>query len=528
MRRKAPNKGKGFWFDKAAADRACEFFPIYLRHIDGAKYAEPFNLEGWQREIIRTVFGWKRPDGTRRYRTVYLFLPRKNGKTTLISGLANYLLTADGEPGAQVYSAAGDREQASIMFESAKSMARLSPALWKRLKPFKRSIVYEKTMSTYKVLSADAKLKHGLNASAILFDELHVQKNRELWDTLKTSTGARRQPLTFAITTAGYDKNSICWEVHEYALAVKKGTIQDDSFLPIIYCADPEDDWTDPKVWKKANPNLGVSISESYLKEQCTMAQNNPAFENTFKRLHLNIWTSQDQKALSIETWDASGDAGGDVEEQSLLGRKCYGGLDLASRTDIAALAYDFTFPDGSHKSLFRFFVPEERIKGQSEKMLQDYEFWEKEGYLIKTAGNVIDHRQILKVVREDMAKFQIMEMAFDRWGATHLVQDLEDDGLTMVPFGQGFASMGLPTKEFLVLTTDKKIHHGNNPVMRWMVDNLVLKSDPAGNLKPDKSKAQKKIDGVVAYIMALGRSILAPPPAEDGQTEDVRGLIQI
>ena len=502
----APGK---FVFDEKAADRACEFFPRYLRHLKGPKAGKPFELEKWQRdEIVRPLFGWKRPDGTRRYRTVYIFIPRKNGKSSLAAGLGLYTLFADGEMGAEVYSAAGDRDQAAIVFDAAKAMVEASPPLASRSELYRRSIIFPKRASTYKVLSSDAPTKHGLNAHGIIFDELHVQPNRELWDTLTTSTGARRQPLTVALTTAGYDRTTICWEVHDYAVKVKKGIVKDDFFLPVIYGADEGDDWTNPETWKKANPNIGVSISMDYLAEQCRRAQEVVGYENTFRRLHLNQWTQQSKRWLSIEKWDASGMAGGPIDLDALRGRKCYVGLDLASTTDVAALVYLFPWDDGSFKVLPRFFIPEDTLQERSRKESDMYGLWTKMGLMTATEGDVIDYAAITRQIEEDSKVFNILEIAFDRWGATQIVQDIIALGLKVVPIGQGFASMSAPTKELIRLVLAKLMHHGGNQVLRWMADNMAVKQDPAGNIKPDKEKSSEKIDGMVALVMALARAI--------------------
>lgn len=295
-----------FYFDEAAAQRACDFFRLKCRHSIGPFAGKPFVLEKWQSDqLVRPIFGWKRKgDGARKIRTVYLEVPRKNGKSTLAAGLANYLLFADKELGAQVYSAAADTDQASICFTEARRMVEADAQLFALAKIFKKAITVPETNSVYKVLSADAFTKHGLNAHGIIFDELHAQPNRDLWDVLVTSTGSRRQPLTIAITTAGYDRNSICWELHDYAIKVRDGIVEDTSFLPLIFAADEDDDWKSPETWKKANPNLGVSVSLDYFERECKKAQNVPAYENTFKRLHLNIWTEQDVRWMPMDLWD--------------------------------------------------------------------------------------------------------------------------------------------------------------------------------------------------------------------------------
>ena len=334
-----------FWFDKDAANLAVRFFEKLLLHSKGEWAGKPFKLQDWQREdIIRPLFGWKRKDApkiedcTRRYRTAYIEIPRKNGKSTLCAGLALYLLFADGEPGAEVYSAAADTDQARIVFEEAQRMVETSPALSEHGQIYRRSIIVKSERSTYRVISADAHTKHGFNAHGIVFDELHAQPNRELWDVLNTSTGARRQPLMIMITTAGvYDPNSICWEQHEYARQVLNGAIDDPSYFAYIAAADEDDDWTSPVVWAKANPGLGETIKLDYLEAECRRAIQSPAYQNTFRRLHLNQWTSQDERWLDMAAWNAC-----KREFPDLKGRACFGGLDLASTTDIAAFVLCF------------------------------------------------------------------------------------------------------------------------------------------------------------------------------------------
>jgi len=491
-------------FDAKAARKAERFFELYLTHVKGEWAGMPFKLERWQREIVRTLFGWKRPNGTRRYRTCYIEIPRKNGKSSLCAGLALYLLMADREPSAEVYSAAADREQASIIFDIAKSMVAVSNELNIRLKVFRKAIAYNKAMSSYKVLSADAYTKHGLNAHGIIFDELHAQPNRELWDVLATSTGARTQPLTVAITTAGFDRNSICWELHEYARRIKEGVIEDDSFLPVIYAAEEGDDWRDPKTWRKANPNIGVSISEDYLKRECAKAENVPAYENTFRRLHLNQWTQQESRWLPMAAWES---CGGQVIPEMLKGKPCYAGLDLSSTTDITALVLAFPV-DGMVKLLSYFWIPGDNLLERAKRDHAPYDLWVKQGLIYATDGNVIDYGFVVAKITELRKQYNLKEIAFDRWGAAKIVQELTELGVAVVPFGQGFASMAGPSKELLRLVLAGKLEHGGNPVMRWMADNAVVKTDPAGNIKPDKAKSTQRIDGIVAAVMALDRAM--------------------
>ena len=516
--------GSDFYYDEAAADRAVGFFERYLKHTKGRWAGEAFRLQPWQeKDIIRPLFGWKRADGTRKYRTAYIEIPRKNGKSTLSAGIGLYLLFADNEPGAEIYSAAADRDQAAIVHDQARAMVEDSPELAKRAEVFKRSIVVHATRSVYKVISADAYTKHGLNAHGIIFDELHAQPNRELWDVLTTSTGAREQPLVATITTAGYDRESICWEQHEYARKVLEGVIEDPTYFAYIAAADENEDWTDPEVWENANPGLGVTISREYLEQECKRAQQVPAYQNTFRRLHLDQWTQQETRWLDLGVWDA---CGGDVPD--LAGRKCYAGLDMASTTDVAALA--LVFPpetEGEPYYVIPFFwIPGDNLVERSLRDRASYDAWQQAGLLATTDGNVIDYQAIQAQIVDLGEIYDIEEIAFDRWGAIQMSQNLDGAGFTMVPFGQGFASMSAPTKELQRLILDGKIAHGGHPVLRWMADNMVVKQDPAGNLKPDKSKSRQKIDGMVALIMGLDRAIRHG--GEEGSVYEERGVLML
>ena len=871
-----------FHFDENAANIAVLFFERFLHHSKGEWAGRPFQLEQWQKDqVIRPLFGWKRADGTRRYRRAYIEIPRKNGKSTLGAAIALALLYIDSEPGAEVYSAASDREQAAIVFNEARAMVETSPELLRRSKPFRRSIVVPGTRSSYRVLSADAPHQHGLNAHGIVFDELHTQPDRELWDVLNTSTGARRQPLVVMLTTAGYDRESICWEQHEYARQILQGIVQDDSFFACIYGAEESDDWLDPATWRKANPNLGVTISLDYLEGEARRAQISPAYQNTFRRLHLNQWcvilgtmiamesgefkrvedlipgdrivafdektqtltisvvksildngvhpvyrittkrgrsitttgnhpfwcrtgrsdspkyswidalslrpgdrvgialgwpdgqvqseitedqarflgimigdgamtdhspritsidpgvlefcrdmaeqfgvalrsrgdhpaqfrfpkkirggrqpnslkqwlidqkvwgknvyskrvpefvwvggkkiwaaflsgyldtdgcvaeedgntaiiwvsanlklledcqqllamlgaqsnlrqgrtgefpswrlevherrsqallrdsltpvhsakkgklksakieggrdgavsldrfrfdpiqsieilqpentigveveafhthitngfithnTQQETRWLPIETWDTCNQP---VDAELLKGAECYGGLDLASSSDIAAFVLDFPNEPGEderHAWLPFFWIPEANMIERARKDRVPYDAWVRAGLIKATPGNVIDYRQIVADIIALGEKYNIKEIAFDRWGAVQISQELMGAGYELVGFGQGFQSMAPPMKDLLRLVMDRKLAHGGNPVLRWMADNLVVRQDPAGNVKPDKAKSREKIDGIVGGLMALDRA----SRHQGGSVYDERGLITL
>lgn len=497
----------GHWFDEAAAERAVGFFADCLTHTKGEWAGQPLALSDWQAErIIRPLFGWKRADGTRRYRTAFIEIPRKAGKSTLAAGIGLYLLFADGEPGAEIYSAAADRDQAGIVFDMARQMAAASPMLARRSEAFKRAITVPSTASSYKVLSSDAFTKHGLSAHGIIFDEVHAQPDRELWDVLTTSVGARRQPLTVAITTAGFDRHSLCYELYDHACKVRDGVIDDPTFLPVIYEAGPDDDWKSPTTWRKAHPGLGVSVKEQFLADECAKAQHLPSFENTFRRLYLNQWTEQDSRWISLDTWDACAGALPDLD-----GRSCFAGLDLASTTDIAALVLAFPI-DNRLYLLPYFWIPREGMRRRIERDRVPYDRWVADSLVEVTDGDVIDYDVIRARINALGERFHIREIAVDRWNATQISTQLTADGFTMVGFGQGMASMSGPMKELERRLIAREIAHGGNAALRWMAANVSATQDAAGNVKPDKAKSSGRIDGIVATIMAIGRYQAAEP----------------
>lgn len=461
----------------------------------------------------------------RRYRVAFIAVPRKNGKSFLAACVALYLLFCDCEPGAEIYSAAADRDQAALIFDVAKQMIESEPALAKRCEVYRRSIVVPSTSSVYRVLSSDAPTKHGLNPHGVIFDELHTQPNRELYETLETGTGARRQPLILIMTTAGYERESICYEKWQYALKVRDGIVKDDSLLPVIFAADERDDWTSPRTWKKANPNLGVSVKRRYLEDQCKEAEEQPAKENTFRRLHLNQWTEQAVRWMPMDKWDACGLIPFTFDD--LLGEECYGGLDLASTADIAAFA--MLFPPTDERpmwcNLWRFYVPEEAATKRSRRDGVKYTEWIREGLIQATPGQVTNYDFVRNDIRRLGEQFNIREVAFDRWNATQLTTQLAEDGFEMVAFGQGFQSMSAPTKELMKLVLSKTYAHGGNKVARWMASNVAAKQDPAGNLKMDKAKSLDKIDGLVASAMALGRAMVHPTGGSIYDTEGIEAF---
>ncbi len=513
-----PPPAEGFVFDEYAAERACAFFPRYLRHTKGRWAGQPFELEPWQRQVVRELFGWKRADGSRRYRICYIEIPRKNGKTTFAAGLALYLLFADGERAAEVYSVANDTDQAMICFQEGCRMRLQAPALLERSLAHKKAMVVPSTQSAWKVLSSEVGTKDGLNASGVIFDELHALRDRTLADLMHTSVGARVQPLEIYITTAGSDRLSYCWEMHEHAERVAAGELVDTEFLPVLFGAGPEDDIGDPATWAKANPSLGRAVSLEYMAKEAERAKQLPRYENVFKRLHLNIWTEQSVRWLPMDKWDACNLR--PVTLEDLRGREVWGGLDLSSTTDITALALVAKSLEGEGYDLWcRFWMPAANIAERARRDRVPYEQWKREGLLVATDGNVVDYDRIRTEITGPGGLAEtahIREIAIDRWNASQITTQLTGDGLTMVPFGQGFASMSAPSKAFEKLVLGGQLNHGGHPILRWMASNVGVEMDAAENIKPSKVKSSMRIDGIVAAIMALGRATVAQPPAPE------------
>ena len=502
-------KAKGSYYDKEYADFAVAFIES-LCHTKGTWAGKKFELIDWQEQIIRDLFGTLKPNGYRQFNTAYIEIPKKQGKSELAAAVALLLTCGDGEQRAEVYGCAADRQQASIVFEVAADMVRMCPALSKRVKILasQKRIIYIPTNSFYQVLSAEAYSKHGFNIHGVVFDELHTQPNRKLFDVMTKGSGdARMQPLYFLITTAGTDTHSICYETHQKAKDILEGRKIDTTFYPVIYGADESDDWTDPKVWKKANPSLGITVGIDKVQTACESAKQNPSEENSFRQLRLNQWVKQAVRWMPMDKWDKCAFA---VNEDDLRGRVCYGGLDLSSTTDITAFVLVFPPLDEEDKYVIipYFWIPEDTLDLRVKRDHVPYDVWERQKYLQTTEGNVIHYGYIEKFIEKLGERFNIREIAFDRWGAVQMVQNLEDMGFTVVPFGQGFKDMSPPTKELMKLTLEQRIAHGGHPVLRWNMDNIFVRTDPAGNIKADKEKSTEKIDGAIATIMALDRAI--------------------
>lgn len=496
-------------YDKAKADRAVIFIEN-LKHTKGKWDGKPFWLLPWQEQIIRDIFGIVDENGHRQFRTAYIEIGKKNGKSELAAAVALYLLYADNEPSAEVYGAAADRQQASIVFDVAKRMVEKAPALMKRSKMMgaTKRIVNFSNAGFYQVLSAEVGTKHGLNVSGLVLDEVHAQPNRKLYDVLTKGSGdAREQPLYFLITTAGTDKESICYELHSKALDILNGRKIDHSFYPVVYGLADDEDWADEANWYKANPSLGQTIQIERVRDAFQEAVDNPAEENVFKQLRLNMWVSSLTRFIPEQIYDLGNVP---IDMESLKGRDCYGGLDLSSTGDITAFVLMFPPRDETEKYIMLpfFWIPEDTIPLRVRRASVPYDVWHRQGYINATEGNVIHYDFIEKFIEELGTRYHILEIAFDRWGAVQMTQDLEGMGFIVVPFGQGYKDMSPPTKEFYKLLMEGRIIHGGNPVMKWMSGNVVVDTDPAGNIKCTKAKSPEKIDGIVAAIMALDRCI--------------------
>jgi phage terminase large subunit-like protein len=520
MMPKRPTSGPAFSNERA--DRALRFIRN-LTHTKDKWAGAPFDPRPWQQTIIRELFGRMRSDdpSRRAYRTCYIEIPRKNGKSEIAAAFALYGLVGDGVQGAEVYSAAADRDQAALVFNVAAQMVRNDQRLESRLKIIdsQKRIVDLKTGSFYRAISAEAYSKHGFNASMVIYDELHVAPNRDLWDVLTTSMGARSEPLVIAITTAGYDRHSICWEQHDYARKILDGTVNDPTFYPVIYAAPDDADWTDEAVWKACNPALQDFRDIDEMRALAHKAREIPALQNTFRNLYLNQWTEQAQRWIDMEAWNA---CAGQIDwkhlREAMKGRRCVAGLDLSSRTDLTALVLVFEDEDNIVTLVPFFWVPEDGILRRARVDRVPYDQWVRDELITPTPGNVVDQGFIREDINRIAGEYKLAELAFDPWNATKLSTELAGDGIELVELRQGFRSLSEPTKHLGALVTGRQLRHGGHPVLRWMASNMVVRQDPIGNLAPDKSKVTERIDGIVATIFGIAAALKHPDNEPDYQ----------
>ena len=500
--------------DSNKANVRIKFIERVCTHVKGDLAGKPFLLEEWQKDFIRELYGTLNEDGTRQYRTAYVQIPRKNGKSNLSAALALAELFVGGEKGAEIYCCASSREQAKIVFDVCKQMIKNSAVLSRSCRIYQNSIVLNDSNSFLKAVAAEAGTLHGTNSSMVIYDELHTAKNRELWDVMATSMGARREPVMMTITTAGmFDPNSICYELYSYGKKVRDKVIDDDTFLPLIYEADPDDDIQKEETWRKANPNFEISITKQYFQKMAKEAKLLPSSEISFRQLHLNQWVSSLSGWITDAEWM---DSAGEVDIEQLRGRPCYGGLDLAQVEDVCAFVLIFPFDDVL-KILPFFFVSESAVERRRNQTGGSYDNFVSRGELIVTDGNSTDYDVIKKKIFECAEIFDIQSIAYDRWNSNTLINQLSEQGIETDPFGQGFISMTAPIKNAEVMVKKQQLHHGGNAMLRWMVSNVVVKKDDAENVKFSKSKAGDKIDGVVALIMAIGEKMTIEKSDQSG-----------
>jgi len=498
---------RGLTWNPGAAQHRIGFYARFLRHSKGEWARKPVTLSGWQKFCIGSVFGWKRADGTRRFRYVYQEVPRKNGKSTMLAGVGLDLLVCDGEDGGEVYAAATKRDQARIIFDEAKRMVATSPELQRTVARFKLNLSVDRSGSKFEPLSSDERTLDGLNPHGVLIDELHRHRTRALLDVLDTAMGSRRQPLLWIITTAG-DDNPESVYAHEnlYAQQVLEGVIDDDNVFAFITTIDKDDRWNDPKAWAKANPNLGISVKLDDLKRQAKKAAKSPSALVAFKRLRLNVRTSDSERAIDMALW-ARNSRGRFDPDKLEPPRKCYGGLDLSSKIDISAFVKLFEpDADGIMRIAARFWMPADTIEQRADRDRVPYRRWVDEGWIEATPGNVIDHAEIRQAIVGDAQHFQIEGINYDPWNATQLGVELNEHCVQSFEFIQWLRSYTAPTKELQALLADRKLDHGNNPVLAAMASALKVQRDKNLNEMPHKANSIGRIDGMTALIMAIGR----------------------
>ena len=518
---------RGLYFDRDAAQHAIEFYQ-FLHHSKGKWAGRTIDLEPWQQAIVWVLFGWqRRKTKTRRFRSGYVEIARKNGKTTMASGLALYMMLADGEAGAEVYSAATKRDQAKLAWDEAGRMVKASPYLRQHITVHKDKIFLKwDNASKYVPLGRDSDTMDGLNVHCAIVDELHAHRTSEIWDVLETGTGARTQALMFGITTAGFNQASFCYERRRYTTQVLDGIIEDDSHFGIIFTLDEGDDEWDEANWIKANPNLGVSVDVDDLREQARKAKELASALTSFLTKRLNIWTRAAEHFIHPDKWRA---CGGAFDVAELDGRTCFAGLDLSNTLDITALVLVFppTEEDPYFRVLPRFWVPETAMHERSRRDQVPYDAWVRDGWITAIPGDVIDYEWVYRQIDEDAQRYDLREIGFDRWGAAAIYLWMANRGLTVVQIGQGYASMSAPMKEVEKLIVAGHLAHGDNPVLTWMAYNMVAMRDAAGNVKPDKKNSGEKIDGMVAMIMGVARATVHDPDALRSVYEerDVREL---
>jgi len=518
-------------YSETHAARAFAFISA-LRHTKGEAAGQKFNIQPFQEFFIKVLFGWQRKDGGRRFRKAYLEIARKNGKTELAAAIAVYCFLMDAEIGAEVYTAATTRDQARIAFDTAKvflkSLQKDSRTFNKLVNVLKYNCNVPSTNTKFEAVSADADTLDGLNPHFACIDEYHAHKTSDVLEVMETGMGSRTQPLLLITTTAGFNRESPCYYFRKVLIDILEKRKEDNTVFPLLFCLDEGDDWQDKKNWTKSNPNLGITPYMEYMDNQYQKALNEGAAKQIqFMTKNLNVWTTTSSVWISQQYIDQTRIV---YDDDALYNKKCYAGLDLASTRDIAALVLCFPIQAGIDKPHIKsyFFCPEDNVRERSLSDGVPYVQWAQDGNIIMTDGNVTDYDFIKAKVIELTAKYKIECIAFDRWNASQLVIQLTNDGATMKPFGQGFISMSAPTKEVEKMFISNTISHNGNPVMEWMLSNVMLRFDPAGNVKIDKAKSTEKVDGPVAMVMAYAQIMVEDRPTIYTSGERQGGLLML
>lgn len=515
-----------YYYDWKAGEHAVRFIQL-LRHVEGEWAGRPFTLSDWQEwDIVRPIFGWKKLDGRRRFRDAFISVARKNGKSSLVAAMSAYMLLADGEFGAQVYSAATKEEQARIVFDMARKMIEFSPELRAEIKSFKKTFVVDKTGSRYMPLGRDSKTMDGFSVHCAVVDEYHAHKTSEMYDVIDDGRGARRQPLLLTITTAGFNVSSPCKKEWDIAFRILNKQLTNESYFAFIATADDPQKWREESEWWKANPNMGISIYTEGFKADFDKADASAQKQNSFKTKRLNLWTEQATRWISMEKYAA---CDGEINLEFLKGKRCFGGLDLGITRDISALALAFLDPTKEKGQedvylLMKYWIPE---VGKYERYKNDgvnYPEWCEQGWMSTTPGETTRYDIIRRDINALAEEYDIAEIAIDRAHAHELMQQLADDGLNIVKHAQNLMAMNFPCRAFEELVLESRLRHGNDPVLRWMVSNAAILQDGNENIKIVKDKSGDRVDGVVAAVMAIGRLLINPEPAKS--VYQARGIV--
>ncbi|MEO8277763.1 MAG: terminase TerL endonuclease subunit [Thermoanaerobaculia bacterium] len=498
-----------FTWDLEAARRIIRFFPAVLCLTDGDFEGKPFHLGPWQQFIVGSLFGWKRADGSRRFRTAFCVTGTGSGKSPFAAGIGHYMTVADGEKRAQVYAAAAKKDQARIIFNTAVAMMEQSPALRRRLQPSGKpphtwNLLDLKSHSFFRPLSSDNKQSGGIVHCALV-DEIHEHEDPNTVDMLRAGTKGRRQPLIFEITNTGFDRTTVCYDHYDYSLRVLQGMHVDESWFCYVCGLDEGDEWSDERVWLKANPNLGVSIQLDYLRGRVNEALGMPNIQNIVRRLNFCEWTDAESVGIPVDQWIA---AAAPFDEAELAGRECFVGLDLSASQDLTAMMAYFPGDPGKKARVLRhYFIPGEDLakRGKSDRV--PYDLWESQGHLTVIPGKVIRFDIVEKAILDFAQRYTVREVAIDPFGGMHLSNQLADDGFTVVQMQQSYTLLSPPTKELLRLVAGEEIEHGGDPVLKWMAANVALEQNAAGDIRPSKKRSKGRIDGIVALVMAIDRA---------------------